>query len=172
MRKWGVSIPHWFDSKLLQEIASEILLMRFNSTLVRFKVGDSHYDLTAGLGFQFHIGSIQRKITRLRFTRQITSFNSTLVRFKAPALLTSNRVAAAFQFHIGSIQSKRLLDLHFVHRDRFNSTLVRFKDRLRGELGIPRFGFNSTLVRFKDDCARAEPPVPFFVSIPHWFDSK
>ncbi len=101
---WTVSIPHWFDSKSL-----------------------------AGLGFlcchvfQFHIGSIQRRLDRRGiiaaalvsiphwfdskvsgppdFEVSQSGFNSTLVRFKGEQPPEYYCWEHLFQFHIGSIQS-------------------------------------------------------------------
>ena len=123
----AVSIPHWFDSKLvipsgrvrhnggfnstLVRFKDFIQLVevnedqyRFNSTLVRFKevlnLEDNIYQDAVSIPHWF---DSKQSIDLLRLNEG-SSFNSTLVRFKVTLVRLLPVYTKRFQFHIGSIQ--------------------------------------------------------------------
>ena len=146
---FGVSIPHWFDSKHKELQRQGYYEHRFNSTLVRFKA-----------------------LLCMCLAVILSRFNSTLVRFKArfcsrKCICTFNvsiphwfdskplfsmhrwQTVSGFQFHIGSIQSL-------------------FLAKVRGALTSFQFhigSIQSFLDKLRKDAYK-------YVSIPHWFDSK
>ena len=145
----GVSIPHWFDSKLKLLNPLKLIRFRFNSTLVRFK--GTLAPEPEPLGFSFNSTLVRFKgYFAWSLAHSIAAcFNSTLVRFKGSTPRRCPVCRWRFQFHIGSIQSQQVaravgqrVDVSIPHW--FDSKLVV----LRG-VAARRVGFNSTLVRFK-----------------------
>jgi len=165
-----VSIPHWFDWKVMVVICLQPMVPGFNSTLVRLEDRVLRFTPSRESEFQFHIGSIGSKkdfdtffylnsfnstLVRLEVSLQCEPdntkqcFNSTLVRLEVNSLYFWCNCICKFQFHIGSIGS-----LHGNIRNRifWNVSIPHWfdwkMDRQKWYKYVSRC-FNSTLVRLE-----------------------
>ncbi|MCK9640870.1 MAG: hypothetical protein M0R39_13265 [Prolixibacteraceae bacterium] len=118
----NVSIPRWFDWE-----------------------SNAASNLSDGMGFQFHDGSIGSEILELQKLLFYRRFNSTMVRLGGtPKQIVI--LGTKFQFHDGSIG--------------------RFRDYIKSQ---PRICFNSTMVRLGAKTTTLA-NISDLVSIPRWFD--
>ena len=81
------------------------LILHFNSTMVRLKVGGAKTLKNLEI-FQFHYGTIKR-LNYLEPQLQQSYFNSTMVRLKVFDVKVTRNLDVKFQFHYGTIKSGR-----------------------------------------------------------------
>jgi len=164
-----VSIPLWFDSNLINRQLelyrslfqfhsgsiqtssgkkNSVHTLRFNSTLVRFKLPSTELGYANLRKFQFHSGSIQT-VNGQDVSHRLLRFQFHSGSIQTCVMTRPTEARPLFQFHSGSIQTEiRAVELHstiFVSIPLwFDSNVEAVAEKVHN-LGC----FNSTLVRFK-----------------------